>query len=111
MAELLGLKGEGRFWACLGGPATKRPAPASAPLLCPLMKQPAIFNWSGGKDSALALYEVLQGGQYEVKTLLTTLSAPYQRISMHGVRAALLDRQAASLGLPCRKLFLPEMRW
>ena len=88
------------------GPAEKD---GSAPLLCPLMKQPAIFNWSGGKDSALALYEVLQGGQYEVKTLLTTLSAPYQRISMHGVRAALLDRQAASLGLPCRKLFLPEM--
>ncbi|WP_210518942.1 Dph6-related ATP pyrophosphatase [Hymenobacter terricola] len=73
------------------------------------MKQPAIFNWSGGKDSALALYKVLQSGQYDVQTLLTTVSEPYQRISMHGVRTALLDQQAASLGLPCRKLFLPEM--
>jgi uncharacterized protein (TIGR00290 family) len=73
------------------------------------MKQPAIFNWSGGKDSALALYKVLQQGQYEVQTLLTTVSEPYQRISMHGVRTALLDQQAAALGLPCRKLFLPEM--
>jgi uncharacterized protein (TIGR00290 family) len=78
-------------------------------LLCHGMKQPAIFNWSGGKDSALALYKVLQGGQYSIQTLLTTVSEPYQRISMHGVRTALLDRQAASLGLPCRKLFLPEM--
>lgn len=73
------------------------------------MKQPAVFNWSGGKDSALALYKVRQEGRYEVTRLLTTLSEPYQRISMHGVRAALLDQQAASLGLPCRKLFLPEM--
>ncbi|WP_375419103.1 diphthine--ammonia ligase [uncultured Hymenobacter sp.] len=73
------------------------------------MKQPAIFNWSGGKDSALALYKVLRAGRYEVTRLLTTLSEPHQRISMHGVRVALLDQQAASIGLPCRKLFLPEM--
>lgn len=72
------------------------------------MKQPAILNWSGGKDSALALHKVLHEGRYDVQTLLTTISEPYQRISMHGVRTALLDRQTASLGLPCRKLFLPE---
>ena len=72
------------------------------------MKQPAIFNWSGGKDSALALYKVLQDGRYDVQTLLTSISEPYQRISMHGVRTALLDQQAAALGLPCRKLYLPE---
>lgn len=72
------------------------------------MKQPAIFNWSGGKDSALALYQTLQSGHYGVQTLLTTVSAPHQRISMHGVRTALLDRQAAALGLPCRQLLLPE---
>ncbi len=72
------------------------------------MKQQAIFNWSGGKDSALALHKVLQDGRYHVAGLLTTLSEPYQRISMHGVRGALLDQQAASIGLPCRKLYLPE---
>ncbi|WP_426062104.1 diphthine--ammonia ligase [Hymenobacter sp. B1770] len=72
------------------------------------MKQQAIFNWSGGKDSALALYKVQQAAQYEVLTLLTSVSEPYQRISMHGVRVDLLDQQAASLGLPCHKLFLPE---
>ncbi|MBF9239930.1 adenine nucleotide alpha hydrolase [Hymenobacter sp. BT683] len=73
------------------------------------MKQQALFNWSGGKDSALALHKVLQGGQYDILELLTTVSEPYQRISMHGVRVGLLDQQAASIGLPCRKLFLPEM--
>jgi uncharacterized protein (TIGR00290 family) len=72
------------------------------------MKKPAIFNWSGGKDSALALYKVQQAAQYEVLTLLTSVSEPYQRISMHGVRESLLDQQVASIGLPCHKLFMPE---
>jgi uncharacterized protein (TIGR00290 family) len=72
------------------------------------MTQPAIFNWSGGKDSALALYKVQEAGHYRIQTLLTTVSEPYQRISMHGVRTALLDRQTASFGLPCHQLFLPE---
>ncbi|MGY3091028.1 uncharacterized protein (TIGR00290 family) [Hymenobacter sp. UYAg731] len=72
------------------------------------MTQSAIFNWSGGKDSALALHKTRQSGHYKVQTLLTTISEPYQRISMHGVRTALLDRQTAALGLPCRKLLLPE---
>ena len=76
--------------------------------LCRCMKQQAIFNWSGGKDSALALYKVRQQGRYDVLELLTTVSEPHQRISMHGVRVALLDQQAASIGLPCRKLYLPE---
>ena len=73
------------------------------------MKPQAIFNWSGGKDSALALYKVRQAGHYDIQTLLTTVSTPYQRISMHGVRTALLEQQAAALGLPCRQLLLPEM--
>lgn len=72
------------------------------------MQQSAIFNWSGGKDSALALYKTRQSGHYAVQTLLTIVSEPYQCISMHGVRTALLDRQTAALGLPCRKLQLPE---
>ena len=73
------------------------------------MKPQAIFNWSGGKDSALALYKVRQAGRYGIQTLLTTVSEPYRRISMHGVRTALLERQAAALGLPCHQLLLPEM--
>lgn len=68
---------------------------------------PAVFNWSGGKDSAMALWTVLREGRFEVRYLLTTLNREYARVSMHGVREALLDRQAASLGVPLKKIWLP----
>jgi uncharacterized protein (TIGR00290 family) len=58
-----------------------------------------ILSWSGGKDCAMALH-VLRGQGVEVAGLLTTVTAEYDRISMHGVRRELLERQAASLGLP-----------
>lgn len=66
------------------------------------------MNWSGGKDSALALWYSLRSGQYAIDTLLTTLNAANRRISMHGVREELLDAQAERLNLPQTKLFLPE---
>ena len=70
------------------------------------MKEKVILAWSGGKDSALALHEILNSQDYEVVTLLTTVTADYDRISMHGVRRALLEMQAASLGLPLEKVFI-----
>lgn len=73
------------------------------------MKTGAIFNWSGGKDSTLALYQVLKNNTYKVEGLLTTLNKKFNRISMHGVRSVLLDQQAKSLGLPLQKVLLPEM--
>lgn len=69
---------------------------------------PVILSWSGGKDSALALHALRQDPQYEVRGLLTSVNARYQRISMHGVREALLDAQAESLGLPLYKVMLSE---
>jgi uncharacterized protein (TIGR00290 family) len=69
-----------------------------------IMKEPVLVCWSGGKDSSLALREILDSGRYEVAALLTTVTAGYDRISMHGVRSALLDQQAAALGLPLRKV-------
>jgi uncharacterized protein (TIGR00290 family) len=72
-------------------------------------KEKVIFNWSGGKDSALCLHKILQEQQYEIICLLTTISQPYQRISMHGVRVELLDIQAARIGLPLLKIQIPEM--
>ena len=63
--------------------------------------------WSGGKDSAYAL-EVARSLQgIEIVGLLTTLSAEFDRISMHGVRRELLEEQAEVLGLPVEKVFLP----
>lgn len=69
----------------------------------------AIFNWSSGKDSALALYKTLQDPSIEIVSLLTSVNQHYNRISMHGVRASLLDQQAKSLGLPLYKMEIPEM--
>jgi len=66
------------------------------------------MNWSGGKDSTLALHAVLQAGTYEVVGLLTTVNEVYGRISMHGIREALLEQQAAALGLPLHKIYVPE---
>ena len=71
-------------------------------------KKKAIFNWSGGKDSSLALYHILNSDEYEIVGLLTTINEKQKRISMHGVREELLDLQAESIGLPLYKLYLPE---
>lgn len=60
----------------------------------------AVFNWSGGKDSALALWKVLQSGEYDVISLLTTVNRQNQRSSMHAIPAALLQKQAESVGIP-----------
>jgi uncharacterized protein (TIGR00290 family) len=59
-----------------------------------------LFSWSGGKDSALALHEIRKAGSCEIPALVTTVTEDYDRISMHGVRRALLERQAESIGLP-----------
>ena len=71
------------------------------------MKPKAIFNWSSGKDSALALYKILQEDRFEITSLLTSINKEFQRISMHGVPVSLLEKQAESLGLPLMKLELP----
>ena len=69
----------------------------------------AIFNWSGGKDSALALHYCLQNPELDIKYLVTTINDAVDRISMHGVRAELLVEQAESIGIPLYQVRLPEM--
>jgi uncharacterized protein (TIGR00290 family) len=69
----------------------------------------SIFNWSGGKDSALALYHCLQNPDIDIKYLVTTINDAADRISMHGVRVELLIRQAESIGIPLYQIRLPEM--
>lgn len=70
--------------------------------------QKIVLNWSSGKDAALALHCLRQQGEYEPAGLLTTLSAAYDRVSMHGTREVLLDMQATAAGLPLHKIRLPE---
>lgn len=66
----------------------------------------AIFCWSGGKDSAYCLHKVLAEKQFDVKYLLTTINQDVKRISMHGVREALLDKQVEAIGIPVLKVGL-----
>ena len=68
----------------------------------------SFFNWSGGKDSALALYYAQKNKGYSIEKLLTNINGKHRRISMHGVREELLELQAEAIGLPLQKIILPE---
>ncbi len=68
-----------------------------------------IFNWSGGKDSSLALYHCLQNPELDIRYLVTTINDAADRISMHGVRVELLRIQAERIGIPLFEIRLPEM--
>jgi len=72
------------------------------------MKTRVVMSWSGGKDSAMALYELARSDEFEVVALLTAISEEYKRISHHGVREALLDAQAQAIGIPLEKVYLPS---
>jgi len=71
-----------------------------------IVKEKVIVGWSGGKDSAFALYEIQKTEKYEVKALLTTLTQDYDRISIHGVRRELLEQQADAVEVPLEKMFI-----
>ena len=72
------------------------------------MKKRLLFCWSGGKDSAFALWEVLKSNRPNVVALLTTVTRDYDRISMHGVRRSLLEKQAASLNIPLEIVWIEK---
>lgn len=72
------------------------------------MAHKTYFNWSGGKDSALALHHALQKKDYKIERLLTNINRQYRRVLMHGVSEELLEQQAAAIGLPLQKLVLPD---
>jgi uncharacterized protein (TIGR00290 family) len=63
--------------------------------------------FSGGKDSALALHALQQSGAWRVETLITTVTDAYDRVSMHGVRRALVRDQAAAIGIPLVEVVVP----
>ncbi len=72
------------------------------------MTEKVLFSWSGGKDSAMALYELQKTHSYEISALLTTVTEDYDRVSMHGVRRVLLEQQAESLGIPLEKIYITK---
>jgi uncharacterized protein (TIGR00290 family) len=65
-----------------------------------MSRKQLVLSWSGGKDSALALQALRGDRKLEVAALLTSVTREYERISVHGVRRALLERQAEQLKLP-----------
>ena len=65
-----------------------------------IKRKKAVFNWSGGKDSTLALYRVFQSDDYEIISLLATVNSNTCRSSMHAISVPLLQAQADSIGIP-----------
>lgn len=70
------------------------------------MKEQVLVSWSGGKDSVMALGEILSSENYAVAALITTVTRDSDRISVHGVRRELLHRQARALALPLHEVFI-----
>ena len=68
----------------------------------------AYMNWSGGKDSSLALYKIIIQKEFIISYLLTCVNKEFDRISMHGVRTELLKLQAKAIGISLEIIELPE---
>jgi uncharacterized protein (TIGR00290 family) len=73
-----------------------------------LHKLKTFFNWSTGKDSALALHYLMQDKNYSIEHLLTSVNKDFDRVSMHGLRRELFLEQIKSLDLPFSTIELPE---
>ena len=71
------------------------------------MKKKVSVSWSGGKDSAFSLFHALKDKRLEVVSLHTSLHDKSRRVGMHGVPEQLIDAQAAAIGLPLQKIFIP----
>ncbi len=63
-------------------------------------------SWSGGKDSALALYRIIRSGEWQIDHLHTVINVDTRRVGLHGIHEDLIEKQAGSIGLPLRKLYL-----
>jgi uncharacterized protein (TIGR00290 family) len=67
----------------------------------------ALISWSSGKDSAFALHDVMQAGEFEVVGALTTVTETLERVAIHGVRQQILRAQCEAAGLPQRIVPIP----
>jgi len=56
----------------------------------------------------MALYKIYESGKYEISSLLVTVTEGYERVSMHGIRKALVEMQAKALGLALEVVFIPK---
>jgi uncharacterized protein (TIGR00290 family) len=66
----------------------------------PNTRPKALISWSSGKDSAFALHEIRQSGEFDVVGAVTTVTETFGRVSIHGVRQEILLAQLKAAGLP-----------
>jgi uncharacterized protein (TIGR00290 family) len=71
------------------------------------MPEPMALSWSGGKDSALALW-TLRRERTPPTVLLTVIDETAARVAHHGTSVALLRAQAIATGLPLVTVDVPE---
>jgi len=67
-----------------------------------------VLNWSSGKDASFACYLLKKDKKYNISSLLTSVSVQYDRVSMHGTRIEILEKQAELMGLSLEKIRIPE---
>jgi uncharacterized protein (TIGR00290 family) len=84
------------------GVAGSNPALATIPCA-----EPIALSWSGGKDSALALWALRKQFGVEPVALLTTVTEDFDRVSMHAVRRELLREQARAAGIQLVEIEIP----
>jgi uncharacterized protein (TIGR00290 family) len=72
------------------------------------LKEKVAISWSGGKDCALALFEMLQSNQHEVVSLHTSFNQNTNRVGLHGIKQDLIEAQAKSIRIPLDKIFVPS---
>ncbi len=71
-------------------------------------KKKILISWSGGKDSALAMYDIQQAREFQPIALITTINKDYNRISIHGIHRDILKQQAESLEIPLCEVNIPK---
>ncbi len=71
-------------------------------------KKEIVLFWSGGKDSALALYELQRKNEFSIKALLTTITKDSNTVAYHGISETLLVEQSKLIGIPLQRVYLPE---
>jgi uncharacterized protein (TIGR00290 family) len=70
------------------------------------VREQVIVGWSGGKDSCLALAALRGNPRVDVVALLVNVTGGEDRVSVHGVRRALVEAQARAAGLPLLEVVL-----
>jgi diphthine-ammonia ligase len=66
-----------------------------------------VAAWSGGKDSAFALYKAVQQG-HRILNILTFMHSETTS-NFHGIKSELLDAQAQAVGIPLvKRITTPE---